>query len=146
MESKVLEKTREAVEEHLQMIIRKNSNMTPMDIDIITKDICALEALKRIEREDSEGYSEESSGNSGNSYARGRSRTTGRFVSRDAYNDGRYGESNSSRSYDGGSGNSGYSGHSIQDRMIDRLERMADEAQTENERKTVHEWIQRLRN
>ena len=146
MESKVLEKTRKAVEEHLQMIIRKNSNMTPMDIDIITKDICALEALKRIENVGAEGYSEESSSNSGNSYARGRSRTTGRFVSRDAYHDGSYyGESNSSRTYDGGSGNSGYSGHSIQDRMIDRLERMADEAQTDNERKTVHEWIQRLR-
>ena len=85
------------------MIIRKNSNMTPMDIEIITKDICALEALKRIENVASEGYSEESSGNSG------------------------------------------YSGHSIQDRMVDKLERMIDEAQTENERKTVREWIQRLR-
>ena len=101
--STILEKTREAIEEHLQMIIRKNSNMTPMDIEIITKDICALEALKRIENVASEGYSEESSGNSG------------------------------------------YSGHSIQDRMVDKLERMIDEAQTENERKTVREWIQRLR-
>ena len=147
MEDKILEKTREAIEEHLQMIIRKNSNMTPMDIEIITKDICALEALKRIENVASEGYSEESSGNSGNSYRRGRSRSTGRYMSRDNYPDEYHdsGGSNSSRSYDGGSGNSGYSGHSIQDRMVDKLERMIDEAQTENERKTVREWIQRLR-
>ena len=151
MEDEILEKTREAIEGHLQMIIRKNSNMTPMDIEIITKDICALEALKRIENGGSEGYSEESSGNSSNSYRRGRSRSTGRYMSRDSYPDeggtDRYYDSgsNSSRSYDGGSGNSGYSGHSIQDRMVDKLERMVDEAQTENERKTVREWIQRLK-
>lgn len=145
--NKMLEKTREAIEDHIQMIIRKGANMTPPEIDILTKDICALEALKRIE-DYNEGYSENSYNSSGNSYRRGRSQTTGRYVSRDSYHDG--GSSNdggsSQRYYDGGSGNSGYSGHSIQDRMVDRLERMYDEAQNEHERQTVQQWITRLRN
>ena len=36
-------------------------------------------------------------------------------------------------------------GHSIQDRMIDRLERMYDEAQTDHERDVIGEWIDRMR-
>lgn len=38
-----------------------------------------------------------------------------------------------------------YSGHSIKDRMIDRLERMMDEAGSEYERKEIMEEITRLR-
>lgn len=151
---RILEKTREAIEEHIQRIVHKGGNMTPPDIEILTKDICALEALKRIENIN-EGYSENSYDSSGNSYRRGRSRNTGRFLNRDemSYHDGggsseayHDGNGNSSRYYDGGSGNSGYSGHSIQDRMIAQLERMIDSAQSDNERKTVHDWINRLRN
>lgn len=103
----------------------------------------------------------------GNSYRRGRSPITGRYVSRDAmpyhddyhdggnsnrvYHDGGasntyHAGTNSRRYYDGGSAHNGYSGHSIKDRMIDRLERMFDEAQNEHERQTVNEWINRLRN
>ena len=40
--------------------------------------------------------------------------------------------------------NRGMSGHSIKDRMIDKLESMIDEAQSDYERKTVMEWIERL--
>ena len=70
-------------------------------------------------------------------------------------------EGNSGGYYDGGSNNSnrgyydgnssryndfsGYSGHSIQDRMIDKLEQMYDEAKTEHERQVVQDWINRLR-
>lgn len=71
-----------------------------------------------------------------NSYRRGRSATTGRFVSRDdGYSTRRY--------YDAGNSNN-YSGHSIKDRMIDALEKMYDTAQTEHERQTVNDWIRRL--
>lgn len=38
-----------------------------------------------------------------------------------------------------------YSGHSIKDRMIDRLERMMNEAETEYERKEIMEEISRIR-
>ena len=36
-------------------------------------------------------------------------------------------------------------GHSINDRMIDRLERMYDEAQSDHEREVIGSWIDRIR-
>ena len=36
-------------------------------------------------------------------------------------------------------------GHSINDRMIDRLERMYDEAQSDHERDVIGTWIDRIR-
>ena len=142
--NKIIEKARDALEEHIQLIIRKGVNMAPPDIDILTKDLCALESLKRIEQ----GEMQNSYQASGNSYRRG---AGGRFVSRDGgsygyHDDGSYHDGGNSNRYYDGSGNSGYSGHSIQDRMIDQLERMMDSAQSENERQTVREWINRLRN
>lgn len=68
------------------------------------------------------------------SFARGRSATTGRFVSRD---DGR---SMGRMAYD-----DGYSGHSIKDRMIDRLERMMDEAKNDYERDEIRREIEEIR-
>lgn len=41
--------------------------------------------------------------------------------------------------------NGEYSGHSIKDRMIDRLERMVDEAQSEYERKEIMNEIAKLK-
>lgn len=75
-----------------------------------------------------------------NSYRRGRSATTGRYVSRDdGYSTRRY--------YDGGErNNGGYSGHSIKDRMVAQLEKMYDEAQTEHERQYMNNWIRLLEN
>ena len=64
------------------------------------------------------------------SYRRGRSPVTGRYISR--------GEDNMSY-------HDGYSGHSIKDRMVARLEDMMDEAKTDHERQTVSQWIDRLR-
>ena len=147
----IIEKARGAIEEHLQLILRKSGNMHPTEIELLTKDICALEALKRLESGD-EG--------AGNSYRRGRSPMTGRYVSRDShdsgnsgshYGDGASGEqfhdgASTRRYYDGTSTRGSYSGHSIQDRMVDCLERMMDEAQTEHERETVNQWIKRLKN
>ena len=66
----------------------------------------------------------------GDSYRRGRSPVTGRYISR--------GEDNMSY-------HDGYSGHSIKDRMVARLEDMMDEAKTDHERQTVSQWIDRLR-
>lgn len=119
--NKIIENTREALEEHIKLIIRKGGNMSPPDIDFLTKDICALEALKRIENYDNPVPLE-------SSYSRGHSMN-----------------SNSTRYYDGASRHNGYSGHSIQDRMIDCLEHMIDDAQTDYERQTVKEWISRLK-
>lgn len=64
--------------------------------------------------------------NGGMSRARGRSRTTGRYMSRDS-------------AYDMGRSN-----HSIKDRMVDSLERMYDEAVTEHEKATIDDWIHKI--
>ena len=145
--NKMLEKAREALEEHMQMIVRKGGNMSPPDIEILTKDLCALEALKRLEQ--GEGYSQSSGGSS---YARGRG-ANGQFVSRDGgsyYGDGSSSRSHdggsSSRYYDGGSGNSGHSGHSRNDMTIYHIENLIDAAQTEQERQFLNEWLRRVKN
>ena len=55
---------------------------------------------------------------------RGRSKTTGRYMS---------------RTYGGGR-----SGHSIKDRMVDSLERMYDDASTEHEKQILDDWIRQI--
>lgn len=112
MNDKILEKTREAVEEAIKPILKKGDAMTPADLESLTKAVCLIEKIKCIE-------------------------------SCSQYNDEGY---SNRRYYDARNGHNGYSGHSIQDRMIDKLERMMDEAQTEHERQTVKDWIHRLKN
>lgn len=147
MDNSKLKKACEALEEHIEILTRKRGNMSPQDIDLLYKDLCAMESLKRLE-EGEGGYSEAHSGNS--SYRRGRA-MNGRFASRDgggsseSYYDGNSGGS-SSRYYDGGSGNSGYSGHSKKDRLIDHLEQLMDAAQSEQERHFLHNWLDRINN
>lgn len=78
------------------------------------------------------------------SMRRGRSPSTGRFTSmrEEPYMDS-YRDSYGMRSV--GSYNDGYSGHSINDRMIDALERMMDTAKTEHERETIRKRIEEIR-
>ena len=82
-------------------------------------------------------------GQSGYSGRRGRSRTTGRYMSMDnSYEDnGRSNDGRSFGSYDGNSmrGSYGYSGHN----MVEKLERMYDESHDEKERRMIGEFIQR---
>lgn len=138
----IINKVREALKEHVQLIVRKGANMIPPDIEILTKDLCALEILQRLEGGGSENYPEDSSENS--SYRRGRSRTTGRFTSRDSHDGSYYDSGNSSRYYDG-SGNSGYSGHSIHDRITAQLEHMMNDAKDDYERQQIREFIRKAR-
>lgn len=135
--SKMLEKINDAVEEAIRPILGKGAAMTAAELDVLTKAVCTIEKIKQIEDAEN-SYSDNSYGDGGNSYRRGRSATTGRYVSRDAapHFDG----GTSRRFYDGG----GYSGHSIKDRMVAQLEKMYDEAQSEHERQTVSDWIRRL--
>ena len=135
--SKMLEKINDAVEEAIRPILGKGAAMTAAELDVLTKAVCTIEKIKQIEDAEN-SYSDNSYGDGGNSYRRGRSTTTGRYISRDAvpHFDG----GTSRRFYDGG----GYSGHSIKDRMVAQLEKMYDEAQSEHERQTVSDWIRRL--
>ena len=179
MESnKLLEKINDSIEEAIKPILKKGESMTPADLESLTKAVCIVEKIKRIEDcnsfDDSDYYDNGYSyTDNGNSYRRGRSPVTGRFVSRDSmphhdgasygyhYDAGHYSNrhndngnaarafdngASTRRYYDGGSMHNGYSGHSIQDRMIDQLERMYDEAQSEHERQIVQSWINRLKN
>ncbi len=143
--NKLLDKINDSIEDAIKPILGKGAAMTPADLESLTKAVCILEKIKTIEN----GNSYDDSYSENYSYRRGRSAITGRYVSRDAmpYHDDYHDGGNSSRRYyDGNSNHNGYSGHSIKDRMIDRLERMFDEAQNEHERQTVNEWINRLRN
>lgn len=143
--NRALEKAIDSLEDVIKGITRKD-NMTPAELEHLSKTICTIERIKNIQREEGgEEYSE-------NSYRRGRSRTTGRYMSRDGGNSNRGyyegGSNNSSRNYDGNSSryydSSGYSGHSMRDRAIAKLEEMYDEAKTEHERQFVDGLIDML--
>lgn len=117
----------------LDKIIGKGS-ISPSDICTM-KD--AFKLMKLIGEYDDMGYSTR----------RGRSRTTGRYVSRDSYgsHDGSY--DGSFGSYDGMSrrsyesrGSYERSGHT---QLVSELERMYEQAQDEKERRMIEEWIRR---
>ena len=95
--NKTLEKVIDAVEEAIRPIIKKGEAMTAAELEWLTKSVCLIETIKKIQQTENEktnGYQDSYSENSfgDNSYRRGRSAVTGRYVSRDS----------------GGSGHSGY--------------------------------------
>lgn len=166
MSTKILEKINDAIEEAIKPIINKGAAMKPEEFEVLIKSICALETIKRIEDAEKYAEQSRNSYNSynsyggqgsynntpnsyddyssdvsrfyrdDNSYRRGRSAATGRYVSRDSAP--RVEGYSSRRFYDG------YSGHSIKDRMIAQLEKIYDEAQTEHERQILNDEIRRL--
>ena len=153
---KELSNLKEMLEEEIRKITKKG-DITPAELENMTKTVCLLEKINELEAgemdgEYSEGYSNRTRMNNMRpmhrqsygddfdsysnyaSYERGRSPRTGRYVSRgiDSY------------SHDDYQGHNGYSGHSIRDRMISKLEEMYDDAKTDHERETVDMWIKRL--
>lgn len=146
--NKTLEKINDALEDAIRPIIAKGANMNAAELDVLTKAVCTIDKIQQIQEGGSyDDYSRNRSyDESGNSYRRGRSSVTGRYISRDAmpHFDG----STSRRFYDGeiSRHGNGYSGHSIKDRMIAQLEKMYDEAQTEHERSLVDVWVRRISN
>ena len=138
--NEILQNAREAVEDVIKDITSKK-DVSPARLELLMKSLCALDTINSMKQKDKE-YSE-------NSYRRGRSRTTGRYMSRD--NSNNYYDGNSSRNYrDSGNSSrryndsSGYSGHSMKDRMIAKLEEMFDEAQSRHEEQFIQDWIDRL--
>lgn len=113
----------------LDKIIGKGS-ISPSDICTM-KD--AFKLMKLIGEYDDMGYSTR----------RGRSRTTGRYVSRDSYGsyDGSFGsyDGMSRRSYES-RGSYERSGHT---QLVSELERMYEQAHDEKERRMIEEWIRR---
>ena len=148
--------------------LTSKKDMSIHDLEALTKSVCLLEKVKAIEEggNDEGGYSERGMSRNSyrsydmynpmhereyaeGSYRRGRSPSTGRYVSRDGgsgtSNRGSYeGGGSSRRYYDGGSRNSGYSGHSTRDRAIAKLEELYDEAHTNHEKQFLDECIKMI--
>lgn len=147
-----IKKIKDRVEEEACAIVAKN----PIDknevmllgqmVDIL-KDISTIETMDDYGEKylDDDEYSERYyPTRMRDSYRRGRSPSTGRYVSMDS-RPMMDGDRNMRDSYRRDSYNREYSGHSIHDRMIDALERMMDTAATEHERETIRKEIEEIR-
>lgn len=110
--------------------------VNPEDLNVIDKATDVM--LDLIKYDEWKMGGGESSYDDGYSNRRGRSMTTGRYVSRDAYPMRSYNDSYSGRRSYGDPYVNGYSGHN---HMVDELERMYSEAQTEHERHMIRDWI-----
>jgi hypothetical protein len=140
------------LDREIKGLASKNS-ISPAEMENMYKAVCTMEKIKKIESmERQPEFSERASygygvggyfplSYDGNSGARGRD-NMGRFTSMDGRMMG--GMSNDGRMM-GNASNDGYSGHSVRDRMIDRLERMRDEAQSESERREIQMEIDKMR-
>lgn len=151
------------LKDHKEMLLReldkmnKKGSINPSELECAYKAVCTLEKIKIIEAmdENRDDYSGRSYGYHPHhmdgwpmsyggrdwemdSQRRGRA-ADGRFVSRgydDSQRQGRY-----------GMGNDGRSGHMspTREKMIERLERMRDEAKDERERQEIQMEIDRFR-
>lgn len=139
--NKVLDSTEDMVLEEIRKVVRKGE-IHPNEWDNLKNAMCILTDICKIHHYDSQdemtySYGEYASGNYPatnayennlhgrvmSSYERGRLPITSRYIGR----------------------GDGYSGHSINDRMIDKLERMYDEASTQHEKDTITMWINQIR-
>ncbi len=117
---KILEKIEDTIFEELEKLAKK-AELNPAEIKAATDAVCLLEKMKKLQNEeDEEGYSEGYSHRG--SYRRGRSPRNGRYVSM----------------------SDGVSRHSINDRIVDKLEHMMDESGSEYERSVISGWIEKI--
>lgn len=119
---KVLERLEETVTSELEKL-NKKPELNPAEIKAATDALCLMEKIQKVQNgmmDDDDEYSE--SYHRGGSYRRGRSMRTGRFVSN----------------------SNGYSRHSINDRIVDKLERMMDSASSDYERDVISGWIAKV--
>lgn len=138
-----LMKLEEQIIRELQKVVDKG-DISPSELEMSCKAVCLLKEIGEYEgmKSSYEGYSE----------MRGRDAMTGRYMSRGSgsipYASGGY-----NHAYPSGTmtvnpavvGNSyGYSGHSVKDRMFQRLEEMLPEAQNEGEKQLIHEYMRKL--
>ncbi len=124
---KVLENLEEVVGTELEKLAKKG-DLNPAEIKSAMDAICLLDKIRKLDDEDDgeDGeYSERGSRSSyrRGSYARGRGR---RYATR--YDHYEHGESR----------------HSINDRIVDKLERMMDDAGSEYERGVIASWIAKV--
>lgn len=125
---RVLENLEDTISTELEKMVKKG-DLTPTEVQNAKEAVCLLEKIRKFNEdidEDEDEYSER--GGSYSSYRRGNyARGRGR----------RY--SNRYERYDHGE-----SRHSINDRIVDRLERMMDDAGSEYERGILAGWIAKV--
>lgn len=151
---KIFDDIEKQIKRELEKISQK-ADISPQELENATKAVCLLQKMQEVEEgmmDYEDGYSSRSSYNERSSRRRGRNQINGQYMSRrsgeggmsynssydDGYSNG-YSDWYSNRYYD-----SRRSGHSIKDRMIDRLEHMMDEAGSDYERGEIKRWIERL--
>ena len=128
-----LEKTQKLLTHEIMKINEKN-DLTPGELNNLKEAVCVMKDIIRLDQmidealddgyKDEDGYSEY-----GRSMRRGRSATTGRYVSREpGHHDMR-----------------GMSRHSLHDRMAAKLESMMDSAGSDYERQKIGEWIDKIK-
>jgi hypothetical protein len=137
---RVLEEIEDKVVAELKELTQKDS-ISVAELEAMTKATCLLEKIDMLK--ENEMYSMSMDYDRypmarGRSYARGGEESYTRG-GEESYERGRYSRTGRSMSRE-----NGYSGHSIKDRMIDRLEQMVDEAKTDHERQVIETWIDRL--
>lgn len=98
-------------------VLNQKPTLSPTEISAATDAVCLLMKIKKYEMGVDEFDDEQS-------YARGRSPVTGRYISRDM----------------------GYSSHNITNKMIEKLEMAYDDAHNQQEREAIRREIDRLRN
>lgn len=138
----ILDELKPLIAKELRKNVEKGS-ISPPEMDAINKAVCALEKIAKIEQINEEmnelkdnhssafynirnypqQYPPMSYEHNDWSGERGRSMHTGRFVSRD-----------------------GYSGHSVNDRMVEQLEKMMDTTTSDFERQQILDKIKMIRN
>ena len=150
-DTEVLKDLKKLIKKELKKNVEKGT-LSPPEIDAVNK---AVDSLEKIAEKNPDVYSgafynirnfpQMPPPPSYNSYGmyrdwtpemdysgeRGRSMHAGRFASRDDH---------TNRMYDN------YSGHSINDRMVDQLEKMMDAANSEFERQQILDKIKMIRN
>lgn len=136
-----LEALKQLLEKETKKVVDKGA-LTPTEVESLTKAMCLYQMVEeRLMLEtgyagfndsySSRYYRDEMQmpdpyySNTGASYRRGRNPMNGQFVSRDYMN--------------------GRSGHSINDRMIAKLEEMVDQASNEYERQQILRQIEKMR-
>lgn len=146
-----LEKLNDLVEKELDQLAIKGS-LSPSELDSAKKAVELMTCISEYEemckmKEDGEShmYSERGRIYHGRSYMYPEMYDPTYSMNRNSYNNSNWNSYDDSNSYQHRDAMGRYSGHSIKDRMIDRLERMMDESNSEYERKEIMEEISRLR-
>ena len=117
-----LEKTQKLLTNEIKKINQKN-DITPGELTNLKDAVCVMKDILKLDMMIEEVW-DDGEDDYKESYARGRSPRTGRYVSRMR----------------------GMSGHSLHDRMAANLESMMDSAGSDYERQQIGKWIDKIKN